>query len=60
MLDTNVPSEPLKARPDERVLDWLGSLHELSGVTSISAGELLAGVWALPAGRHREGLLSSI
>ena len=24
LLDTNVISEPKRARPDERVLDWLG------------------------------------
>ncbi len=60
VLDTNVLSEPLKARPDERVLSWLGSLHEASGVTSVSVGELLTGVRALPAGRRRDGLLASI
>lgn len=60
VLDTNVLSEPLKARPDERVLNWLGSLREASGVTSVSVGELLTGVRALPAGRRRDGLLESI
>jgi len=60
VLDTNVLSEPLKARPDERVLNWLGSLREASGVTSVSVGELLTGVRVLPAGRRRDGLLESI
>ncbi|MEX1176879.1 MAG: type II toxin-antitoxin system VapC family toxin [Nitriliruptor sp.] len=60
VLDTNVLSEPLKSRPDERVLTWLRSLREPCGVTSVSVGELLTGVRALPAGRRRDGLLESI
>ncbi len=60
VLDTNVLSEPMKARPDEHVLAWLGSLSEVTGVTSVSVGELLTGVRALPAGRRRAGLLEAI
>jgi toxin FitB len=60
VLDTNVLSEPLKLRPDERVLAWLASLDEEAGVTAISVGELLTGVRALPVGRRREGLLEAI
>ncbi len=60
VLDTNVPSEPLDRRPDERVLAWLASLDEETGVTAVSVGELLTGVRALPAGRRREGLLEAI
>ncbi len=60
VLDTNVLSEPLKIRPDEHVLAWLGSLDEVAGVTSVSVGELLTGVRALPTGRRREGLLEAI
>ena len=60
VLDTNVLSEPLKQRPDERVLAWLASLDEEAGVTAISVGELLTGVRALPSGRRRAGLLEAI
>jgi toxin FitB len=60
VLDTNVLSEPLKLRPDERVLAWLASLEEEAAVTSISVGELLTGVRGLPVGRRREGLLEAI
>ena len=60
VLDTNVLSEPLKQQPDEHVLVWLASLDEEAGVTSVSVGELLTGVRALPAGRRREGLLEAI
>jgi toxin FitB len=60
VLDTNVLSEPLRQRPDEQVLGWLTSLDEEAGLTSISVGELLTGVRALPSGRRREGLLETI
>jgi toxin FitB len=60
VLDTNVLSEPLKTRPDERVLTWLSSLDDVAAVTAVSVGELLTGVRALPAGRRREGLLEAI
>jgi toxin FitB len=60
VLDTNVLSEPLKTEPDEHVLSWLSTLDEVAAVTSVSVGELLTGVRALPAGRRREGLLEAI
>lgn len=47
VLDTNVPSEPLEQQPDTRILDWLASLADEAGVTSVSIGELLTGVRAL-------------
>jgi len=60
VLDTNVLSEPLRLRPDEQVVAWFGTLDEETGVTSVSVGELLVGVRALPEGRRRAGLLDAI
>lgn len=60
VLDTNVLSEPLKQEPEQHVLAWLTSTDEEVGVTSISVGELLTGVRALPAGRRRAGLMEAI
>ena len=60
VLDTNVLSEPLRPRPDARVLAWLGALDDETAVTSVSVGELLVGVRALPMGRRRAGLLDAI
>ena len=60
VLDTDVLSEPLKLRADVRALAWLAALEEQACVTSISVGELLTGVRALPVGRRREGLLEAI
>ena len=60
VLDTNVLSEPLKARPDERVLAWLGSVEDIVRVTAVTVGELLVGVRRLEAGRRRDALLAVI
>ncbi|MBO9555347.1 type II toxin-antitoxin system VapC family toxin [Cellulomonas sp.] len=60
VLDTNVLSEPLKQRPDERVLAWLDGLREPAAITSVSAGELLTGALALPDGRRRTLLVELI
>ena len=60
VLDTNVLSEPMRLRPDARVLAWLTGLEEESAVTAVSVGELLTGIHALPEGRRRTGLLTSV
>lgn len=60
VLDTNVLSEPLRTRPDERVLEWLSSLTDEVAVTAVSVGELLVGARRLPAGRRRDDLLAAI
>ncbi len=68
VLDTNVLSEPLRPRPDDRVLAWFATLDDPTGhppgeetaITAVSVGELLTGVRALPEGRRREGLLEAI
>lgn len=57
VLDTNVVSEPLRSRPDPRVLAWLDrQAAETLFLTAVSLAELLAGVEKLPAGRRRKGL----
>lgn len=45
---------------DVRVLARLGALEDETAVTSVSVGELLVGVRALPMGRRRAGLLDAI
>jgi predicted nucleic acid-binding protein len=60
VLDTNVLSEPIRARPDTNVLDWLQQVSEEVALTAISVGEILTGVRALPAGRRRDGLMTAI
>jgi predicted nucleic acid-binding protein len=59
VLDTNVVSEPLRARPDPGVLRWLGR-HPDGLITSVTVGELLTGVRMLPSGRRRTELLDAV
>jgi len=57
LLDTCVVSEPLKPRPDAKVLNWLDDqAAESLYLSTVSLAELLAGVAALPAGRRRSAL----
>ncbi len=60
VLDTNVLSEPLRARPDPAVLSWFSNSGEEMGLTSISVGEILTGVRFLPESRRRDGLAAAI
>jgi toxin FitB len=57
LLDTCVVSEPLKPRPEEKVLNWLDDqAAESLYLSTVGIAELLAGVAALPAGRRRSAL----
>jgi predicted nucleic acid-binding protein len=58
VLDTNVLSELMRARPDDRVIGWIDAqpADEL-WLTSVTVGEILHGIARLPAGRRRSALL---
>jgi predicted nucleic acid-binding protein len=60
VLDTTVLSEPLKERPDERLLAWLAAIEGRVVITAISVGELLVGARLLPPGRRRERLIAAV
>ncbi|MFN3932552.1 MAG: type II toxin-antitoxin system VapC family toxin [Brevundimonas sp.] len=57
LLDTNVISEPKRARPDEGVIGWLGDqlLSDLH-ISVITVGELRRGIVRLEPGRRRDDL----
>lgn len=57
LLDTNVVSEPKRARPDEGVIAWLGEqlLSDLH-ISVITVGELRRGIVRLEPGRRRDDL----
>ncbi|MGC4110118.1 MAG: type II toxin-antitoxin system VapC family toxin [Nocardioides sp.] len=58
--DTNVWSEPLRRRPDPRVIGWFEEhLSELA-LTTVTVAELLYGALRLDPGRRRDGLLVAI
>lgn len=61
LLDTNVISEPLKLTADAAVLTWIDAqLIETLYLSAISLAELRFGIAALPTGKRRETLQSSL
>jgi toxin FitB len=57
LLDTNVLSEPMKERPNSRVLAWLAQVNEDQVFVSvITITELRYGVERLATGKRRERL----
>lgn len=57
VLDTNVISEPMRARPDAAVVAWLNRQTDTAlFTTSITVMELRFGLERLPEGKRKEGL----
>ncbi len=57
LIDTNVVSEPMKARGDPRVAAWLDAqAAETLFLSAVSVAELLLGVEVLPLGKRRAAL----
>lgn len=60
LLDTNVVSELMKARPEERVLAWLDRYSRDRVFTSaITRAEIELGVALLPQGKRRDALAAA-
>jgi toxin FitB len=61
LLDTSVVSEPLRAAPDTRVIEWIDAQPlETLFLSAITVAELRAGVAQLLAGKRRTGLHDSL
>ena len=57
LLDTNVLSEVLRARPDPGVLAWIANQAANSlFVSAVTQAEMLLGARLLPAGKRRQQL----
>lgn len=57
LLDTNVVSEPLRATPEPRVVEWLDAQPlETLYLSVVTVAELRFGVARLPAGKRRGAL----
>ncbi len=57
LLDTNIPSELIRSRPDSRVEKWVYGQNEQSLYLSVvSIGELRRGLVILPASKRRSEL----
>ena len=61
ILDTNIVSETMKPKPNEKVLAWLDEqAAETLYLTSVTLAELLFGVAAMPDGKRKNRLLAFI
>lgn len=61
VLDTNVISEPLKAKPSAKVIEWLDNQSaETLFITSITRAELRYGVLRLPDSKRQRTLTLQI
>ena len=57
LLDTNIPSELIRTRPEPRVSEWVYSQDEESlYLSAVSIGELRRGFAILPKGKRRTKL----
>lgn len=58
LLDTNVLSELMRAKPDPQVLSWVDS-QPASGfvICSITVAEILYGIARIPEGKRKQSLL---
>lgn len=61
LLDTKVISEPLRRKPDPRVIEWIDvQALETLYLSAITVAELRSGIALLPAGKRRTGLQESL
>lgn len=61
VMDTNVLSEMIRSKPDERVRAWMNrQRRDQTFATSISKAEMLSGVRILPAGKRRDQLAALV
>jgi predicted nucleic acid-binding protein len=56
LVDTNVYSEPAKARPDPQVVAWLREHEGDLYVSAITIGEIRRGIERLPSGQRKTKL----
>lgn len=60
VLDTNVVSELMRPTPHQLVFDWVAAQPRAAlHTTSLSRGEVLAGIAIMPEGRRRAALAES-
>ena len=57
LLDTNIPSELIRAQPDPRIAKWFSAQDEQAlFLSAVTIGELRKGFTLLPAGKRRTQL----
>ncbi len=60
LLDTNTLSELTKSNPSEGLLEWLEANEEISGISAISIGEMVAGLERMTESKRRRSLQHSL
>ena len=60
VLDTNVLSEVMRPRPDQRVVDWLTRTTDETCITTITITEIFAGLHRLAPSRRKTELSAAI
>lgn len=56
LVDANILSEPTKAEPNQRVVDWLARNEQDIVIDPVILGELRFGILLLPKGKRRTRL----
>lgn len=60
ILDTNIVSELMRARPEERLIPWVNAQPRLSiWTTAVTIMESRVGLLAMPPGRRHEAMISA-
>lgn len=54
LVDTNVLSEPMRAKPDRNVVSWLENHESDLFISAVSIGEIRFGIARLPNGKRKE------
>lgn len=60
IVDTCVWSETMRPEPSPRVLTWLRDHSAAAALTSVTVGELLAGVAVMPEGKRRDHIAGMV
>ncbi|QJQ94829.1 MULTISPECIES: PIN domain-containing protein [Halomonadaceae] len=61
LLDTNVIAEPLRRKPEPRVIEWIDAQAlETLYLSAITVAELRSRIVLIPAGKRRSGLQDSL
>ena len=56
LVDTNIYSEPVKPKPEPKVVDWLRKHEHELYVSTITIGEIRRGIERLPEGKRKTQL----
>ena len=60
LIDSNVISEAMRARPEARVIAWLDRRSGDCALSTIALFEVRLGLCSLPAGRRRDEMMGSL